>query len=159
VTPSGHRGPTGHLRDRLMALAGTPDDCSEIGTDLIVVTQVAASLIARIDHVSVTRGYGGFYATVAGSSELAVAVDRAQYHDGAGPCLDFAALDAGSLDLVAGLAGATARRTMIQRAVGLIVSAGETRGHRAYLALRAKAAEAGASLADTAARLIEQTAS
>jgi hypothetical protein len=156
VTPSGHRGPTGHLRDRLMALAGTPDDCSEIGTDLIVVTQVAASLIARIDHVSVTRG---FYTTVAGSSELAGAVDRAQYHDGAGPCLDFAALDAGSLDLVAGLAGATARRTMIQRAVGLIVSAGETRGHRAYLALRAKAAEAGASLADTAARLIEQTAS
>jgi len=81
------------LHDRLVALAGTPDDDSRIAADLIVVAQLAASRIDAVTYASVTSRYEGAYATVAASDDVAVAVDEAQYADDAGPCLE--ALDAG----------------------------------------------------------------
>jgi hypothetical protein len=243
----GHRGTIGHaysafgvrpaglLQDRLLALAGTPDDSSRVGTDLIVVAQLAAKLITAVDCVSVTSGHEGRYATVAASDDLAVAVDRAQYDDKAGPCLEalaancpaavpdiaatmtwpgfrdtavrlglrtslsiplFAgsgttiaalnlygrrtgtlstlttavraayepdnpdqwvhdALEAGDRELIAGLIGAVALRAMIRRAVA-VLSAGETDTGHGYQVLCERAAEAGTSLTDTAAQVIEE---
>ncbi|GAA2885199.1 transcriptional regulator [Actinoplanes cyaneus] len=82
-----HRAQSGVLMDRLVGLAGTPDDCATIETDLIVVAQVAATRIPAADSASVTgRGRDG-YETVAASSDLAVVADKAQYGDDAGPCL------------------------------------------------------------------------
>lgn len=78
----------GLLQSRLLGLAGIPDDSSEIETDLIVVAELAARLITVIDHASVTRRSSGTYATAAASSEIAVAIDLAQYDDSAGPCLE-----------------------------------------------------------------------
>lgn len=83
---------TGLLQGRLVALAATPDDNSQVGTELIIVTEVAAKVIAPVDHASVTVRFQDAYATVAASSDVAVALDRAQYADQAGPCLE--ALDA-----------------------------------------------------------------
>jgi hypothetical protein len=82
----------GLLQGRLVALAATPDDNSQVGTDLIIVAQVAPKVIAPVDHASVTVRFEDAYATVAASSDVAVALDRAQYADQAGPCLE--ALDA-----------------------------------------------------------------
>ncbi len=80
--------PTGLLQERLLALAGTPDDSFRIGTDLVVIAQLAAKLIAPVECASVTSRDEGGYATVAASSDLAAAVDQAQYDDKAGPCLE-----------------------------------------------------------------------
>jgi hypothetical protein len=221
------------LPDRLIGLAGTPDDSSAVGAHLIVITQLAAARIPAVRYASITSRYEGAYATVAASNDLIIAVDQAQYADGTGPCLDaldggstvavpeiaatmawpgfretafrlglraslsiplfagsgrsIAALnlyghdpatmqtlttavwatfdsehggipdpdiDAGTRELTAGLIAAHALRSMIQQAVGIIMS---TTGHtadRAYLTLRTEAAESGRSLPDTAARLI-----
>jgi hypothetical protein len=76
------------LRDRLIGLAGTPDDSPTVATDLIIVTQLVADRLGAVRYASITRGLPGSHATVAASSELAVAVDQAQYADDAGPCLD-----------------------------------------------------------------------
>jgi hypothetical protein len=225
---------TGLLQDRLMRLAGTPDDSSRIGTDLIVVAQLAAGLVAPVEYASVTSRSGGAYVTVAASDDVAVAVDQAQYDDGAGPCLE--ALDAeypaavpdidatmtwpgfrsaaarlglraslsiplfagsgatiaslnlysrdpgpmadltsavwaaydpeiagvwsreslhpGGRELAAGLIGAHGLRGMIGHAVD-IVAAGRPNSD-GYLVLRRQAAEAGTSLSEVAARIIEQ---
>jgi hypothetical protein len=78
----------GLLSGRLVALASTPDDNSQVSTDLIIVAQVAANVIAPVDHASVTVRFEDAYATVAASSDVAVALDRAQYADRAGPCLE-----------------------------------------------------------------------
>lgn len=85
--PSEHRQQTGLLQDRLIGLAGTPDDSSEIGTDLVELAQLAVDRVAAIDHASVTTRLQGAYATVAASDGLAVVVDEAQYRDDTGPCL------------------------------------------------------------------------
>jgi hypothetical protein len=226
---------TGLLQDRLLALAGTPDDSFRVGTDLIVVAQLAANLITAVDCASVTSRHEGGYATVAASSDVAVAVDRAQYDDKAGPCLealeasypaavpdiaatitwpafrdtaarlgmttslsiplfagsgttiaalnlysrrtgtlstlttavwaayepdagdrwDHDALEAGGRELIEGLIGAVALRTRIRRAVA-VLSAGAMTADRGYLVLCNRAAEAGTSLTDTAAEIIEQ---
>src|SRR4051794_32390786 len=79
---------TGLLQDRLVSLAGTPDDSGRIPTDLIVIAQLAARLITPVDHASVTARSGGSYVTVAASSDVANAIDQAQYDDKAGPCLE-----------------------------------------------------------------------
>ena len=84
----GHARPTGLLQGRLPALAGTPDGDLRIETDLIVVAQLAAKLITGVDCASVTSRHEGGYVTVAASSDVAVAVDQAQYDDKAGPCLE-----------------------------------------------------------------------
>lgn len=239
IPPPENSRKIGLLRDRLVRLAGTPDDSSRIGTDLIVVAQLAASLIDAIDHASVTARSGGAYVTVAASSDVAVEIDQAQYDDKAGPCLEaleaeypaavpdiaaimtwpgfrdtaaglglktslsiplFAgsgttiaalnlyscdpgalkmliaavwaaydpdvsdpwsreALDPGGRELTAGLIGAMGLRSMIQRAIDVLAAGSDMSPDRAYLALRMQAAEAGLSLTDTAAQVIEQNRS
>jgi hypothetical protein len=91
--PSPHRRPSGPLRDRLIVLAGTPDDAATVATDLIVIAQLATNRLSAVSYASVTRSQGKSFVTVAASSDLANAVDEAQYADDAGPCLD--ALDGG----------------------------------------------------------------
>jgi hypothetical protein len=227
--------PTGLLQDRLLVLAGTPDDSSRIGTDLMIVAQLAAKLIPAVDCASVTNWQEDGYGTAAASHDFASALDQAQYDDKAGPCLealeasypaavpdiaatmtwpgfrdtaarlgletslsiplfagsgatiaalnlyssrtgslstladavwaayepdvedrwDHDALDAGSRELTAGLIGAVALRTMIQRAIA-VLAAEDSDTTRAYLTLCTLAAEAGTSLTDTAAHVIEQ---
>jgi hypothetical protein len=85
---------TGLLQDRLIWLAGTPDDSSRIGAELLVIAQLAAVRIAGVEYTSITSRHDDAYATVAASSDLAVAVDEAQYRDHAGPCLE--TLESGS---------------------------------------------------------------
>jgi hypothetical protein len=80
------------LRERLVGLAGRADDNSHIAGDLVEIARLSADRITAVSYASVTSRYEGAYATVAASSDLAVAVDQAQYADEAGPCLD--ALDA-----------------------------------------------------------------
>jgi hypothetical protein len=76
------------LRDRLIALAGPPEDSSRTSTDLIVVAQLAARLVTPVECASVTCRSGRDYVTVAASSDDAVTMDQAQYDDRAGPCLE-----------------------------------------------------------------------
>ena len=93
--PAQARPPShGVLADSLIALAGTADDDSTIGSRLVTITQLAADQLDAVAFASVTRQDESGYSTVAVSSELALAVDEAQYADNAGPCLD--ALDGGS---------------------------------------------------------------
>jgi hypothetical protein len=220
------------LRDRLIALAGTPDDGDTVAADLIVIAQLAADRVAAVSYASVTSRDTEGYTTVAASSDLAVAVDEAQYADDAGPCLDALAagwpagvpdiaatmtwprfretavelglhaslsvplfagrgtpiaalnlygrrpeemrsliqavlsvfedggghgdvsgLDAGTRELVAGLTGAFAVRSVIQQAMGVVMSVSGYGPHGAYLALCSRAVEAGAPLAEIARRL------
>jgi hypothetical protein len=76
------------LADSLVALAGTPDDESSVPDRLQRITRLAADLLPPVAYASMTgRGPDGFV-TVAMSSELALAVDKAQYADDTGPCLD-----------------------------------------------------------------------
>jgi hypothetical protein len=56
MPPSGYGEQTGLLQDRLMILAGTPDDSSRVATELIVVAQLAATLIAPVDYATVPAG-------------------------------------------------------------------------------------------------------
>jgi hypothetical protein len=223
------------LRDRLTALAGTPDDSPRVGTDLIVVALLAAKLVAEVDHATVTSRYRGAYVTVAASSDQAVALDKAQYDGNAGPCLEalerhypaavpdiaatmtwskfrdtaagldvrtslsiplFAgsgrtiatlnlyshrpgamatlttavwaaydpasaswrpdALDTGGRELAAGLVDAVTLRGVIQRAVTILLSAAEQNAAVGFQQLRRQASDAGRSLSDTAAHIIER---
>jgi len=76
------------LADDLIALAGTPDDDSTVPAMLKSITQSAADLLPPVSYASVTVHDDDTYATVAMSSDLALAVDEAQYADQAGPCLE-----------------------------------------------------------------------
>jgi hypothetical protein len=76
------------LQERLVTLAGTPDDDPAVAAGLIIIAQLAADRITAVSYASVTRFQADGYVTVAASSALALAVDEAQYADGAGPCLD-----------------------------------------------------------------------
>jgi hypothetical protein len=215
----------------LAALAGTPDDASWIACQLVMIAHVSADLIAPVAYASVTAYRDDAVTTVAASSEIALAVDRAQYADEAGPCLealdtaspiavpDVAAtmrwpgfrdsayrlgisaslsiplfggrgtaiaalnlygrdpatlapltaavwaaydphgpgrsargygLDTGGEALVAGLAGAFAVRARIQQAIGAVMAVTHRTADAAYLLLRLRAAETGATLTDTA---------
>jgi hypothetical protein len=78
----------GPLAQSLIALAGIPDDASTVDEQLVLIAQLAADRIAAVDYASVTAVREENYTTVAASSELAVAVDDAQYADQAGPCLE-----------------------------------------------------------------------
>ncbi|MCY1144173.1 GAF domain-containing protein [Actinoplanes sp. Pm04-4] len=69
-------------------MAATPNGSFRIATDLIIVAQLAEKLITAVDWVSVTSRLGNRYVTAAVGSDLAAAVDQAQYDDGAGPCLE-----------------------------------------------------------------------
>jgi hypothetical protein len=95
VTPrADHPQDLNPLTACLIALAGTPDDTSWIDSQLITIAQLSADLIAPVTYASVTAYRGSVLATVATSSETAHAVDRAQYKDQEGPCLE--ALDTAS---------------------------------------------------------------
>jgi hypothetical protein len=78
----------GPLAQSLIALAGIPDDASTVDEQLVLIAQLAADRIAAVDYASVTAVRQDAYTTVAASSELAVAVDKAQYAEQAGPCLE-----------------------------------------------------------------------
>jgi hypothetical protein len=52
------------------------------------IAQLAADTVAAADYASITALRGDDYITVATTSRLAEDVDRAQYADGAGPCLE-----------------------------------------------------------------------
>ena len=77
----------------LIGLAGTPDDASWIDCQLLTIAQWSADLIAPVAYASITAYRDDTVTTVAASDDAARAVDRAQYDDEAGPCLE--ALDAG----------------------------------------------------------------
>jgi hypothetical protein len=76
------------LRERLVDLAGTPDDSPAVRTGLAVIAQLTADWISAVSYASVTTLGPGGYATVAATSELALAVDEAQYAERSGPCLE-----------------------------------------------------------------------
>ena len=82
------------LAQCLTAMAGTPDDSSWIASQLVALAQLAADLVAPVSCASVTAYREDAWSTVAASSDVAAAVDEAQYAEQAGPCLD--ALDGGS---------------------------------------------------------------
>ncbi len=80
--------PGSSLTDDLITLAGTPDDGSAVPALLRSITQFAADLLPPVSYASVTVHRDGDFVTVAMSSEMALAVDEAQYADDSGPCLD-----------------------------------------------------------------------
>ena len=80
--------PAGLLATRIVALADTPDDASDIDTRLAAIAQAAADTLTPVSYASITAVRDGANTTVAATSELATAVDQAQYADDSGPCLD-----------------------------------------------------------------------
>jgi hypothetical protein len=84
----------GPLAEALVVLAGTPDDMPSIDAQLRTIVQLAADRVAAADYASVTALRDDVYTTVATSSELADAVDRAQYAEQRGPCLQSLAEEA-----------------------------------------------------------------
>jgi hypothetical protein len=83
--PTQVRGP---LAEALVTLAGTPDDMSTVDDQLRRIVQLAADRISTVAYASVTVQRDGANVTVAMSSEVALAVDAAQYDDDDGPCLE-----------------------------------------------------------------------
>jgi len=92
-SPTPHRRASSPLTQCLTALAGTPDDSSRIAAQLATIAQLAADLVEPVSYASITAHHDDGYTTVAASSDVALAVDEAQYADRAGPCLT--ALDRG----------------------------------------------------------------
>jgi hypothetical protein len=77
----------GPLAELLVTLAGTPDDVPAIDVHLKILVQLAADRVGGVDYASVTTLRDDTYCTVAASSELADAVDQAQYAGHGGPCM------------------------------------------------------------------------
>jgi hypothetical protein len=65
-----------------------PDDASDLDARLVTIAQLAADMVTPVSYASVTAMREDAYTTVAATSELALAVDKAQYADQGGPCLD-----------------------------------------------------------------------
>lgn len=76
------------LAESIGSLAQTPDDACTIDTQLLTIAQLTADRVAVVSYASVTALRAGGCTTVAASSEIARAVDEAQYADQAGPCID-----------------------------------------------------------------------
>ncbi|WP_250036668.1 GAF and ANTAR domain-containing protein [Paractinoplanes maris] len=91
-TPAPHQ--RGALARCLADLADTADDAPGVDAQLITAALLTADLVAAADYASVTVLRDGGYTTVAASSQLARAVDRAQYDSASGPCLDSVATGA-----------------------------------------------------------------
>ena len=70
-----------------VGLAMTPDDAADLDAQLSKLIQMVVDRVDAVDYASVTATRAGAYATVATTSELATAVDLAQYDDQDGPCL------------------------------------------------------------------------
>ncbi len=85
--PTPDRSSPAALPGTLVALAATADDASIVDAHLDRIVRLVAGTIAAVDYASVTAWRGKGYTTVAASSELAKAVDEAQYADETGPCL------------------------------------------------------------------------
>lgn len=92
------------LTDCVVDLAGMPDDSSQLDACLVSIARLTADLVAAVSYASVTARRQGAYTTVAASSQIAVAVDEAQYAEQSGPCLE--TLDVGSITAVGDI-GAT----------------------------------------------------
>jgi hypothetical protein len=86
--PSDAHPVLGPLAQSVIALARMPDDFSTVDEQLTLIARLAADRVAAVDYASVTAIREDAYTTVAASSELAVAVDEAQYAEEAGPCLE-----------------------------------------------------------------------
>jgi hypothetical protein len=76
------------LRDAVLALAGCPDDASVVDVLLMQIVSLVAASVVPVDYASVTAERHGMATTVATSSDVALAVDEAQYAEDSGPCLD-----------------------------------------------------------------------
>ncbi|MDT4987724.1 MAG: hypothetical protein QOI74_1818 [Micromonosporaceae bacterium] len=107
----------GPLAQSLIALAGTADDASDIDTRLVVIARLAADTVPAVTYASVTAYRDNAYTTVAATSDLAIAVDKAQYDEQDGPCLD--ALDHDKLVAVPDLAMTMAWPGFRQAAFGM----------------------------------------
>ena len=81
---TGFRGPMAAI---LVALAMTPDDRPDIDGQLNTLIQMVVDRVGGAEYASVTAVRDGAYSTVATSSEVAEEIDRAQYMDDQGPCL------------------------------------------------------------------------
>ncbi|WP_433352993.1 GAF and ANTAR domain-containing protein [Micromonospora saelicesensis] len=115
--PGSRREVRGALADALVGLAETPSDASLIDDLLQRIVQLTADLVAPVNYASVTRTREGAPTTVAVSSEIALAVDSAQYADQTGPCLD--ALDVGVPVAVPDIAATMAWPRFREAALGL----------------------------------------
>jgi hypothetical protein len=76
------------LARSLVALAGMPDDASDMEARLVMIARLAVEELPPVSYASVTAVRQGAYTTVAASSQVAVAVDQAQYDEQSGPCLE-----------------------------------------------------------------------
>ena len=226
--------PADGLAATLVTLAGTPDDATDVDGHLMTIARLVPDVVEPVSYASISAYRAGAPTTVAASSQVALAVDLAQYGDGAGPCLDalagakpvgvpdvaavmswpgfrdlawrlglrsslsiplvagsgspVAALNLyahepapmialarrvwelydtgalsedeqppageGTVELLAGLAGALRVRVVIQRAMGVIMTHHHLTADKAYIVLRTRAAEAGGDLVDTATSVL-----
>jgi hypothetical protein len=76
------------LAQCLIALVEMPDDVATVDEQLVLITRLAVDRVAPVDYGSVTALREDACTTVAASSDLALAVDEAQYADRTGPCLE-----------------------------------------------------------------------
>lgn len=86
-------GRHGPLADAIIALAETPEHASGVEERLATIAALAADRVAAAHYASITTLRGREYTTVAPSSDIALAVDEAQFADRAGPCIE--ALESG----------------------------------------------------------------
>jgi hypothetical protein len=77
----------GLLAENIVALAETPDHAPNVGRRLTAIAALAVDRVAAAGYASITTLHGREYTTVAASSDIALAVDEAQFADRAGPCL------------------------------------------------------------------------
>ncbi|RLP86415.1 GAF and ANTAR domain-containing protein [Micromonospora sp. CV4] len=96
--------PDHELREALLALAGLPDESPALPAQLSTIVRLSAEVVDPVDFASITVLAGERHHTHASSSEVAVAVDLAQYAEDAGPCL--LALHSGETVGVPDVAGA-----------------------------------------------------
>jgi len=114
ATPHSH--PPGRLACSIVALAETPENVA-VDDQLRTIAQLAVDTVGGVGYASITVLRGGGYTTVAASSEIALAVDEAQYADGSGPCMD--ALDEGSPVVVPDVAATMSWPGFVRVAVGM----------------------------------------
>ncbi|WP_229075049.1 GAF domain-containing protein [Actinoplanes sp. DH11] len=83
VSPQRH----GPLAEAMVTLAETPEHASGIPERLTTIAALSTERVAAADYASITTLRGDEYTTVVASSDIALAVDEAQFADRAGPCL------------------------------------------------------------------------
>jgi GAF domain-containing protein len=82
ISPGRH----GPLAEAIVALAETPGHALHVELRLAAIAALAVDRVAAADYASITTLHGRAYTTVAASSDIALAVDEAQFADRAGPC-------------------------------------------------------------------------